>query len=141
MKTAVKFLFVMLSFVASTAFAADADLEYKAVTVEDEFAKVNKLEQYLAEHPNMTYEQVKKAKPELLEGVDLISNTNTNLVPTKDMPLVGGFWWGCCLGVVGLALVYFITDNNKDQVRVAFWGCIIATIFWGIGGLWNPFSW
>lgn len=141
MKTAVKFLFIMLSFVASTAFAANADLEYKTVEVEDEFAKVNKLEQYLAEHPNMTYEQVKKSKPELLEDVDLIANTNTNLVPTKDMPLVGGFWWGCCLGVVGLALVYFITDHDKDQVRKAFWGCVIATIIWGIGGLWNPFGW
>lgn len=141
MKTAVKFLFIMLSFVASTAFAANTDLEYKAVTVEDEFAKVNKLEQYLSEHPNMTYEQVKKAKPELLEGVDLIANTNTNFAPTKDMPLVGGFWWGCCLGVVGLALVYFITDHDKDQVRKAFWGCVIATILWGIGGFWNPFSW
>ena len=62
MKTAVKFLFFMLSFVASTAFAANADLEYKAVAVEGEFAKVDKLEQYLAEHPNMTYEQVKKSK-------------------------------------------------------------------------------
>lgn len=68
--------------------------KYKPVEVEDEFAKVNKLEQYLIEHPNMTYEQVKKVKPELLEGVDLIYNTNTNFAPTKDMPLVGDFWWG-----------------------------------------------
>lgn len=141
MKATMKSLFVMLSLMASTAFASNADLEFKAVKVEDEFAKVDKLEQYLAEHPGMTYEQVKQAKPELLEGVDLISNTNTNLAPTKDMPLVGGFWWGCCLGVIGLALVYFVTDHDKDQVRMAFWGCVIATIIWGVGGLWNPFGW
>lgn len=131
----------MMSLLFNVAYAENSDLDLKAKNVENEFSKVNKLEKYLAEHPEMTYEQIKQSKPELLEGFDLISNTNTNFAPTKDMPLVGGFWWGCCLGIVGLALVYFITDNNKDQVRVAFWGCLIATIFWGIGGLWNPFNW
>lgn len=141
MKTKVTLFFFLMCLIIGTTFAADTDLEYKVVTVEDEFAKVNKLEQYLSEHPDMTFEQVKQAKPELLEGIDLISNTNTNFAPSKDMPLVGGFWWGCCLGVVGLALVYFITDHDQDQVRKAFWGCIIATVLWGIGGLWNPFNW
>lgn len=141
MKTKVIFLFFLMSLIIGTTFAADADLEYKAVTVKNEFEKVNKLEQYLAEHPDMTFELVKQTKPELLDGIDLISNTNTNFAPSKDMPLVSGFWWGCCLGVVGLALVYFITDHDQDQVRQAFWGCVIATIIWGIGGLWNPFNW
>jgi hypothetical protein len=141
MKTKVTFLLFFMSLIVSTSFAANPDLDFKTVTVEDEFAKVNKLEEYLATHPNMTLEQVKQAKPELLEGIDLISSTNTNFAPTKDMPLVGGFWWGCCLGVVGLALVYFITDHDKDQVRKAFWGCVIATIVWGVGGFWNPFGW
>lgn len=141
MKTKVTLLFFLMCLIIGTAFATDADLEFKAVRVEDEFAKVNKLEKYLAENPEMTFEQVKQAKPELLDGIDLISNTNTNFAPSKEMPLVGGFWWGCCLGVVGLALVYFITDHDQDQVRKAFWGCIIATVLWGIGGLWNPFNW
>ena len=141
MKTKISFLLFLISLIISPSFAANTDLEYKSIAVQNEFANVNKLEQYLAEHPNMTYDQVKKIKPELLEGIDLISNTNTNLAPTKDMPLVGGFWWGCCLGVVGLAIVYFVTDHDHDQVRKAFWGCLIATILWGIGGFWNPFSW
>ena len=88
-----------------------------------------------------TDEELKQTKPELLKGFDLLSNTDANFAPTKNMPLVGGFWWGCCLGVVGLALVYFITDHDKDQVRKAFLGCVVATVIWGIGGLWNPFGW
>ena len=141
MKTKLSVLLVLLFVSINNVFATDTDLEYKSATVKEEFAKVNKLEAYLTQHPEMTYEQVKTAKPELLEGIDLISNTNTNFAPTKDMPLVGGFWWGCCLGVVGLALVYFITDHDKDQVRKAFWGCVIASILWGVGGFWNPFGW
>jgi hypothetical protein len=141
MKTKVKCLLFLLSFLATTTFAANTDLDFQPNEVKDEFGKVNKLEKYLAEHPGVTLEELKQTKPELLEGFDLVANTDTNFAPTKNMPLVGGFWWGCCLGVVGLALVYFITDHDRDQVRKAFWGCVIATILWGVGGFWNPFNW
>lgn len=141
MKSKVNFLLFLLSFFATTTFAATTDLDYQAMDVKNEFSKVDKLEKYLAEHPDVTLEELKQTKPELLKGFDLVANTDTNFAPTKEMPLVGGFWWGCCLGVVGLALVYFITDHDKDQVRKAFWGCVIATVLWGVGGFWNPFSW
>ncbi len=141
MKIRLKFLTLLLSFLTTSTFATNTDLDFQSDEVKNEFAKVNKLEKYLSEHPDVTLQELKLTKPELLNGFDLVANTDTNFAPTKDMPLVGGFWWGCCLGVVGLALVYFITDHDRDQVRKAFWGCLIATVLWGIGGLWNPFSW
>ncbi|RFS16320.1 hypothetical protein [Emticicia sp. C21] len=144
MKTKLNLLLIFLLGITVSGFAstaASADLEYKEQTIDDKFAKVEKLEQYLAAHPEATLETVKKTNPELLKGFDLIETTETNFSPTKEMPIVGGFWWGCCLGIVGLGLVYFITDNDKDQVRQALWGCIIATILWSVGGLWNPFGW
>ena len=134
-------LIFLLSFFTISTFAANTDLDYQSANVKSEFSKVDKLEKYLNEHPEVTLEELKQTKPELLKGFDLLSNTDTNFAPTKNMPLVGGFWWGCCLGVVGLALVYFITDHDKDQVRKAFLGCVVATVIWGIGGLWNPFGW
>ncbi|RYU97608.1 hypothetical protein [Emticicia agri] len=144
MKTKWNLLLIFLFCATISGFAATssaADLEYKEQTVDNEFAKIEKLEQFLVSHPKATLETVKKTNPELLEGFELIATTETNFSPTKEMPIVGGFWWGCCLGIVGLGLVYFITDNDKDQVRQALWGCIIATILWGIGGIWNPFGW
>ena len=138
------FLLILLSFIFTSTFAATstADLEYKPKSVEEEFARVNKLEEYLSEHPEATLETIKQTNPALLEGIDLITTTTgANFAPTKEMPLLGGFWWGCCLGIVGLGLVYFITDNDRDEVRKALWGCIITTLIVGIGGLWNPFGW
>lgn len=141
MKRKANSLIFLLSFFTISTFAANTDLDYQSAIVKSEFSKVDKLEKYLNEHPEVTLEELKQTKPELLKGFDLLSNTDANFAPTKNMPLVGGFWWGCCLGVVGLALVYFITDHDKDQVRKAFLGCVVATVIWGIGGLWNPFGW
>jgi hypothetical protein len=141
MKIKVKLFIILFTILSISTYATDSDLDFQSTDVKNEFSKVDKLEKYLVEHPDVTLEELKQTKPELLKGFDLIANTDTNFAPTKNMPLVGGFWWGCCLGVVGLALVYFITDHDKDQVRKAFWGCVIATVLWGVGGLWNPFSW
>jgi hypothetical protein len=141
MKIKVKLFIILFTILSISTYATDSDLDFQSTDVKNEFSKVDKLEKYLVEHPDVTLEELKQTKPEFLKGFDLIANTDTNFAPTKNMPLVGGFWWGCCLGVVGLALVYFITDHDKDQVRKAFWGCVIATVLWGVGGLWNPFSW
>lgn len=141
MKTKLKFLLLIFFGFTISAFAATADLEYKEKTIDDEFAKLEKLEQYIAKHPEATLESVKHTNPELLEGYELIATTEPNFSLTKEMPIVGGFWWGCCLGIIGLGLVYAITDNDPHQVKQALWGCIIATLLWGIGGLWDPFGW
>jgi len=141
MKTKLSFLFIFFFGMVISGFAAPVDLEYKETSIDNAFAKVENLEKYLAEHPEATIESIKKDHPELLEGYELITTTETNLLTTKEMPIVGGFWWGCCLGIVGLGLVYFITDNDHDEVKKALWGCIISTILWGVGGFWDPFGW
>ncbi|WP_337044711.1 hypothetical protein [Emticicia sp. 17c] len=141
MKTKISLLLLLFFVTVISSFAVTAELQYQAKKIDNEFAKVEALEKYLSEHPEATLESVKQTNPELLEGFELIETTETNLSPMKEMPIVGGFWWGCCLGIVGLGLVYIITDNDRDQVKQALWGCIIATLIWGIGGFWDPFGW
>ena len=84
-------LIFLLSFFAISTFAANTDLDYQSANVKSEFSKVDKLEKYLNEHPEVTLEELKQTKPELLKGFDLLSNTDANFAPTKNMPLVGGF--------------------------------------------------
>jgi hypothetical protein len=113
---------------------------FASINVDHEFRKLNEIENFVLENPGTELADLDSA---LLEGITLhtdASAINTNMA--KGMPVVGGFWWGCCLGVVGLALVYFISDNDRSQVRPAVWGCIISTlVFGGIYGFWNPFGW
>ncbi len=64
---------------------------------------------------------------------------NTNLVrvsPLNETGLYGelplgipSFWWGCVLGVAGLAIVYFIAED-AEETKKALYGCIAGTVFW-----------
>ena len=109
---------------------------------EEEFSQINKIEAFIEANPQTTLAELKNKDSELIQGIELLDNTDAVVnSAVKDMPLLSGFWWGCCLGVVGLALVYFVTDKDRDQTRKALIGCLIATLVWGIGGLINPFGW
>jgi hypothetical protein len=134
---------VILSLIVTLTFSnIFANGEFDNNVSKTEFNQINQLETYVEANPQTTLSEIKVNNPELLNGVELLDETATSsLGAVKDMPLVSGFWWGCCLGVIGLAIVYFVTDHDKDQVRKALFGCLIATVLWGVGGLWNPFSW
>jgi hypothetical protein len=134
---------VILSLIVTLTFSnIFANGEFDNNVSKTEFNQINQLETYVEANPQTTLSEIKVNNPELINGVELLDETATSSIgAVKDMPLVSGFWWGCCLGVIGLAIVYFVTDHDKDQVRKALFGCLIATVLWGVGGLWNPFSW
>ena len=134
---------VILSLIVTFTFSnIFANSEFENNISKTEFNQINQLEAYVEANPQTTLNQIKLNNPELINGVEILDDTSaSSLSAVKDMPLVSGFWWGCCLGVIGLAIVYFVTDHDKDQVRKALFGCLIATLLWGAGGLWNPFSW
>jgi hypothetical protein len=134
---------VILSLIVTFTFTSLwANSEFEKTISDKEFEKIQKIEAFVETNPETTLEVLKQSNSELLSGVELLDETSaTSLNAVKDMPLLGGFWWGCCLGIIGLALVYFITDNDRDQVKKAFIGCLIATLFLGVGGLINPFGW
>ena len=47
---------------------------------------------------------------------------------TTGPPLgIPSFLWGCLLSWVGILLVYFITEENKDETKKAVWGCVAGT--------------
>lgn len=134
---------IVLSLIVTFTFSSLwANTEFEKTISDKEFEKIQKIEAFVEENPEVTLADLQKSNSELLSNVELLDETSTTtLNAVKDMPLLGGFWWGCCLGIIGLALVYFITDNDRDQVKKAFIGCLIATLFLGIGGLINPFGW
>lgn len=49
-----------------------------------------------------------------------------------DNPLgIPGFWWGFCLGWVGMLIMYLTMDEGsarKEQVKNALYGCIILNV-------------
>lgn len=125
-----------------TVYVSQANDEFSQPSIDEGFLKLEKVENYIDRNQGVSLKELQANNSEMLDGI-LLDDSNVSSVQmmAKDMPLVGSFWWGCCLGVIGLALVYFITDNDKAQVKSALWGCLIATLLWGAGGIWNPFGW
>lgn len=127
----------------SVSMAADLpndELKLNQSSLEKEFEQLNKIEQYVEANEGITLSEIQAKNTELLDNVTLTDST-TSFTMASDMPLLGAFWWGCCLSIVGLALVYFITDNDREQVKSALIGCVISTLLFGLGGVLNPFGW
>lgn len=51
-----------------------------------------------------------------------------------DNPLgIPGFWWGFCLGWVGMLIMYLTMDEGaarKEQVKNALYGCLSWAVIW-----------
>jgi hypothetical protein len=133
-----KTLFAFLCLFSLASFAGEP-LEMD-IDVNTEFAALDRLEQALEANSRLDYEAVKANHSNLIEGVDIVQESSI-AVAGDQMPILGAFWWGCCLGIVGLLIVYIITDNDRDQMKQALIGCVIVTILVGIGGIVNPFGW
>lgn len=119
---------ICLSF--TFAFAEDVKENYDYdVTIEEDFAQLNEIEAYVNTN-GVTLEQLKSENSALLDGIE-ISNESTAALLADELPLgVPAFWWGCVLTVLGVVLVYVLTDQDKDQTKKALYGCLVT------GGLW-----
>jgi len=70
---------------------------------------------------------------EMVTASKLSSNAAASIFEGHpDNPIgIPGFWWGFCLGWVGLLIVYLTMDEGsarKEQVKNALWGCIISAL-------------
>ncbi len=145
-----KFLltFCIGAFVTMFASANNADLfSYDADEVHQELVQLQNLEDYVNANPGITLTNLQA------EDNDLVANMNFALNNLSGFPFSGGepplgipsFLWGCVFGVVGVAIVYFVADQDKDETKKAFLGCVVSAaayilfwVFWVVlwGGAW-----
>lgn len=93
---------------------------------------LNQLDNYLNQHNELTFQDLQDAGSELISNVS-DSPSPSGMGSNGELPLgISGFWWGCILGVVGMLIVYLVTDNDKVQVKKSLYGCLIGSLF-GLG--------
>jgi len=122
--------FVLALLTSLPSFAADGtdDLKFDEQKVNAELNKLNKLEQHVLTHEGVTLDEISASNSHLTEGIALEVNSIAAVLADGELPAnIPPFWWGFCLGWVGLLVVYLITDNDKPQVKKAFTGCLIST--------------
>ncbi|HKK43812.1 MAG TPA: hypothetical protein VJ963_15455 [Bacteroidales bacterium] len=135
---------LLVFFAGFTLFANDADLfnlDYNAV--EAEFSQLNQLADMVKSNSDMTYSALKLEHGNLIESMNLVSESS--LPSDTKNPVLGipSFLWGCGLGVVGILVVYIISDEDKAETKKALWGCltwtavvvVVDVVWWG--ALWG----
>ena len=109
-------------------FAGNADLfSYDKDQLNSEFANLDMLENYVKINEGITLTSLMNENHPLVAGISLVNPFNPAL-PFSEPPLgVPSFWWGCIFGVVGIAIVYFVTED-KDETMASFKGCVVGTL-------------
>ncbi len=100
-------------------FELDMDHLYNAMH------ELNELEFYLEKHAGTSYADLLKTDIEFINQIS-DSSAPMGVDPETGPPLgIPSFLWGCVFGVVGILIVFMITDNDKVQVKKALTGCIL----------------
>jgi hypothetical protein len=130
----------------ATAIASEpADVfNYEEENISAEFEQLNNIEDYVNQNGGLTLEELKAQKGSLVEGITLSADSAASLA-ADELPLgIPAFWWGCVLTVLGVILVYVLTDQDKEQTKKALLGCLVTAgvyvVFWVValatGGFW-----
>lgn len=104
--------------------------------LDQEFAGMSALEQVVNDR-NATYSDLATEQNTLLNSVtadnDIASSLLGSAAPSGDRLLgIPGFWWGFCLGILGIILVYVAVDGEarKSEGKKAIIGCAIWSVLW-----------
>jgi hypothetical protein len=98
-----------------------------------EFKKLNTLEAIVNANPALTIDSVIKEQPQLLKDLGINNEVKSSIGGDDPMKPAGfpAFWWGFCLGIWGILIVYLITDNDKAALNKTVKGCITAVVVYG----------
>lgn len=137
MKRILPLMLLCCSLLATPAFAGSADLfSYDKQEIENEFESLTQLESYVKCNDGITLSKLVDSNSPMVSGIAFGSPYALSSF-LDDAPLgVPSFWWGCCFGVAGIAVVYFVTEDD-EETKSAFKGCVIGTLasavlYWGI---------
>jgi len=114
-------LLSVLSLTLLFAFANDPQdaFSYDESQIDAEFDQLNKIEQYVEDN-YVTLEELQSKNGNLVAGIALNTDAAASLT-SADLPAgIPAFWWGCVLAVLGVILVYVLTDQDKEQTKKLF---------------------
>lgn len=110
--------------------ANNADLfNYDASRINQELMQLQSLENYIAANPDISFTELQSEKNSLVTDLNLNTNFNGSCSAQDGEPPLGisPFIWGCCLGWVGILVVYLITED-KAATKKALNGCIVGSL-------------
>jgi hypothetical protein len=132
-KTILSLLFAALgTFSFATGNAELFQVDAQELTAD--FAQLTELESFVNANEGITIDEINIENP-MVQNVANASDVLGVLASLRgDAPLgIPSFVWGLCLGIAGVAVVYFVADD-RDETKKAFTGCAVSAgiyiIFW-----------
>lgn len=122
-------------FIASSSnlLASNDELfSYNKETIASEFAELTALENYVQNNPSSTLSVLVADQNNLVTGLDLYTSSSMGLSFGEPPLGIPSFLWGCAFGVVGVAIVYFMTEEDRAETKKSFYGCITSTVIYGV---------
>lgn len=126
-----------LSLSARAAEAPLASIDESVLTLDETalneaMLELNELDEFLSDNPGVSFADLESAESELIIGVEN-STAPMGMATDSEPPLgIPSFLWGCILGVIGILLVYLITDGDKVETKKALWGMLVWIGVWVI---------
>jgi hypothetical protein len=105
---------------------------YNKAQVNIELNQLQVLEDFIYSHPDKSLSILLSENSCLLNGLNLSNSFSCGLSMDNEEPLgISPYWWGCCFGVWGIAIVYFVMED-KEATKRALKGCVTHELV-GIG--------
>ncbi len=117
---------IALTFITFSVSARDFT-DYPEQQIRQEFRALEKLESAVLSGGSADPEAILLENPQFISSELLNRESFLSAAGDNDPLNIPSFWWGCCLGALGIILVYIFTDNDKAEAKKAFYGCLVGT--------------
>jgi hypothetical protein len=121
-----KVLYSFIGLFISGSAMASADLfEFDYADVVDNMTEVATLKSYVITNDGVTYSELAESNSNLIDNIEGVTTFPS---AAGDGPIgIPSFLLGCCLSVIGVLIVYLITEDSEETKKALF-GCILGTI-------------
>ncbi len=125
-KITVLLMFVGLIF-AKASFAGDADLfTYDSKAIQSELATLNVVDQFVDQN-DLTYSDLLQMDSPMASELSYGSTGVFGIQMLEPVAGIPSIVWGFCCWLPGVAVVYFVTEDNEETKKAAY-GCVAVTV-------------
>ena len=127
MKKITVLLMVIGLFVAKSSFAGNADLfNYDAKSIQSELTTLNVVDQFV-EQNDVTYTDMLQMDSPMASELSYGSTGAFGIQMLEPVAGIPSIVWGFCCWLPGVAVVYFVTEDNEETKKAAY-GCVAFTV-------------
>ena len=106
----------------------ESAFSYDEAVLNGVLSDLDELDVYLESNQDATYESLSASGSDLIADIESTASPMGMAGQDGEPPLGIPSWlWGCVFGIIGVLLVYILTDNDKEEAKKAMWGCLAGT--------------